>query len=101
MQNYTPMIEKLYNEIGEWSKDVFADADSIDHIKKMIIEGEEVINDPDDIYEYADCLISLFAAAYKRNFDFHHLIYVTHNKLKINKKREYIKLDNGTYQHKE
>ena len=93
------MGSALYNEIGEWSKSAFPDANSIAHIIKMKHEAQEVIEAPYDTKEYADCLIALVAAAYKADICLFELIEATKDKLEINKKRKWVKLTDGTYQH--
>jgi hypothetical protein len=60
--------KKFYNELGEWAKVAFPDAGPVEHLKKLIAEANEAIQAPDDIEEYADCLMCLFAAALKPEF---------------------------------
>ena len=92
-------LSSLYNEIGTWSKSAFPDADSIAHMKKAIAEAHEVIDNPSDITEYADCLIAIFAAAYKQNIELPELLTSIQSKLSLNKKRTWLKQSDGTYQH--
>jgi hypothetical protein len=92
-------IEQLFDSIGSWSKTAFPDAGTIDHIKKLQQEAEEVIQEPSDITEYADCVIALFAGAWKSGISFNELVEAVDQKLEVNKKREWMKLPDGTYQH--
>jgi len=89
----------LFNSIGEWSKKTFPDAGSIQHIIKLKNEAQEVIESPYDIKEYADCIIALLSAAYKADITFFELVKAVEDKLEINKKRNWTKLSDGTYQH--
>jgi hypothetical protein len=91
--------EELYNDLGEWTKEVFPDADSIAHLYKLKDETEEAIKTPTDITEYADCLMAIFGASYKAGFAYDELILACKNKLSINKTRKWIKGKNNTYQH--
>lgn len=93
------MDKKLYNEIGEWSKKAFPKADSINYLEKLKQEAQEAIEEPKDVYEYADCFIALTAAAYKAGIDFTEMINAINDKLEICKEREWELLPDGTYQH--
>ena len=93
------MGSALFNSIGEWSKNAFPDAGSIEHIIKLKHEAQEVIEAPYDIKEYADCMIALLAAAYKADISFFELVEAVESKLEVNKNRKWTKLSDGTYQH--
>lgn len=93
-------IESLFDSIGNWSATAFPDAGTIDHIKKLKDEADEVIKEPFDIEEYADCVIALFAGAWKAGITFNRLVEAVDQKLEVNKKRQWVKLPNGMYQHK-
>jgi len=92
-------MNQIFKEMGEFSVDVFHDASSIEHIKKMKIEADEVILDPSDLFEYADCLLAFFAAAYKAGFTYENIEDASRIKLEILKTRQWHKLDDGSYQH--
>lgn len=93
-------MSQLFDSIGNWSATAFPDASTIDHIKKLKDEADEVIKEPSDIEEYADCVIALFAGAWKAEITFNILVGAIDQKLEVNKKREWVKLPNGVYQHK-
>jgi hypothetical protein len=93
------MLTQLYRDIGEFSMKVFPDAGPIQHMLKLKEEADEVIANNYDKEEYADCLIALFAAAYKSNITLGDLINHTKVKLSINIKRKWKKLKDGTYKH--
>jgi len=91
--------EELYNDLGEWTKNVFPDADSVAHLFKLKDETEEAIKTPNDIMEYADCLMAIFGASYKAGFTYDELMSACKDKLVINKTRKWVKGNNNTYQH--
>jgi len=93
------MANDLYTEMGRFSWITFPDATSVEHLKKLKQETDETINSPDDISEYADCLLTLFGAAYRQGFTYGELMNATRKKLEIVKKRKWKKMSDGTYQH--
>jgi len=92
-------MNKIFREMGEFSTEVFHDATSSDHINKLKIEADEILSDPGDLFEYSDCLLALFAAAYKAGFTYENIEDASRIKLEILKSRKWGKLDDGTYQH--
>lgn len=92
-------MEKVYNDMYKFSIDVFPDSTEIGHLKKLKVETDEAIEQPGDIYEYADCLLALFAASGKAGFTFDELLNASQEKLEIVKKRKWKIGDNGLYQH--
>lgn len=96
-------MRDLFNNMGEFSVDVFEKASSIDHLIKLKAEADEAILEPNDITEYSDCLLALFAAAYKSGFSFEDLEKSTENKFEVLKVRKWKILEDGTssniYQH--
>lgn len=96
---HSVMASALYEEIGAWSKNAFPDANSIDHLQKLKHEAQEAKETPYKIEEYADCMIALLAAAWKADIAFFELIEAVESKLEVNKKRNWKKLSDGTYQH--
>jgi hypothetical protein len=93
------MTENLYYKIGEWSKQAFPDATEIEHLLKLKQETEEVIERPKNEDEYADCFMCLMAAAYKANIPYEQLQLAIAHKLNVNRKRQWVRLEDGTYQH--
>jgi len=92
-------MEELYNNIGLWAKSAFPDAGSVEHLLKLRQEAVEAINSPEDITEYADCLIALLGASFKAGFDYSDLLKAVENKLLVNTTRNWKKESDGTYQH--
>lgn len=93
-------VAELYNKMGEWSKKVFPDAGSVEHLKKLQQEAKESAEAPDDLIEYADCFLCLIAAAYKQGFTFDQFMQAAFEKFAIVQTREWNKQPDGTYQHK-
>jgi hypothetical protein len=90
---------ETFLNMGKFSVEVMPDATSIGHLRKLKKEADEAIEDPKDIFEYADCLLALFAAAYKSGFSFEDLAIASEQKLEILKTRKWKKTDDGLYQH--
>ena len=92
-------MEKVYNGMYEFSIDKLHESNEIGHLEKLKVEADEAIEHPDDIFEYADCLLALFAASSKAGFTFEELLNASQEKLEIVKKRKWEIGDNGLYQH--
>lgn len=92
-------MENIFLRMGEFSVKVMPDATPIGHLRKLKKEADEAIEDPNDIMEYADCLLAIFAAAYKSGFTYEDLEIATSFKVDILKKRRWTKTEDGLYQH--
>ena len=91
--------DDLYQEIGAFVTEAFPDATPREHIRKMIQEGYEVMEDPFMLDEYADCAIALFGACHKAGFCFSDLMSAVAEKFTVIKGRKWERLPDGTYQH--
>jgi predicted house-cleaning noncanonical NTP pyrophosphatase (MazG superfamily) len=91
--------ESLFNSLSEFVFNTFPDASCNDHLKKLKIEADEAMQDNRESSEFADCLMAVYGAAAKAGFSYEELIHAGFEKLKINKTREWKRLDDGTYQH--
>ena len=83
----------------QFSIDVFHESNEVGHLEKLKVEADEAIEHSDDIFEYADCLLTLFAASSKAGFTFEDITKASEEKLEILKKRKWKIGDNGLYQH--
>lgn len=92
-------MRRLFDEITNFSKDKFPNASAQDHLKKLRQEAKEAIESPNDLYEYADCLIALIAAASRAGYSYDKLEWAAFEKLEVNKNRKWIKKSDGTFQH--
>ena len=92
-------MKEIYNKMGEFSIQFLGDATPREHLLKMKNEADEAMDALDDIFEYADCLLALYAAAYKSGFTFKELRDASDKKIEIIKLRKWEKIDDGTYQH--
>lgn len=85
-------MEYLWKYIATWSRATFgSDKDRgplgpLNHLKK---EVDEVILDPLDLYEYADCLILIFDAARRAGFTYEDLQWAAIRKMDINTTRRW------------
>jgi len=91
-------MKELFNEMGEFSIKVFHEAEAKHHLIKLKHESDEAINDINNIEEYADCLLALYAAIYKSGFIYEDIIMAAKDKLKVLKERKWDVKD-GIYQH--
>ena len=92
-------MKDTYDKMGIFSKKIFNKSDSVGHILKLKEEADEVINEPTDIIEYADCFLCLFAAAYKAGFSYEDITKACEDKFKILKDRKWEISNSGLYQH--
>lgn len=93
------MNKDVFESMGKLSNEIFSKASPIEHIKKMQEEGDEVIKDSSDIYEYVDCLLALCAAMYKSGFKYEDIITSCSEKIEVLKNRKWIVREDGIYQH--
>lgn len=66
------------------------------HLKK---EVNELLENPDDPMEWADCFLLLLDAARRKGYSVDDLVKFGMKKLKINKKRKWKKQKDGTFKH--
>ena len=87
-------IQKFWNNQAEWSQKTFgsdAERGPIGPLKHLLKEVQEVLDYPDDDFEYADCLFLLFDAARRKGMTLKTLIETCETKLEINKMRNWNK----------
>ena len=89
----------LFDAMGKFTVEKFPDAGSVEHLKKLKHEADEAIAEPQNLVEYADILLALFGAAYKAGFTYEQLLEASEGKFEIVQKRNWKRLDDGTYQH--
>ena len=65
----------------------------------LLEEVQELIDNPDDELEWADCLLLLLDAAWRKGHTVDDLVKFAERKLKINKKRNWTKHPNGVFKH--
>lgn len=94
----TDMFNQLFTAIGTFSVKAFPTAKSIEHLKKLKHEADEAIEQPSDISEYADCIVALFAAAYKAGISANDLLHASNDKLEKIRNLKWTILPDGTYQ---
>lgn len=88
----------LYEKVGDMAARKFPDCPPATHLLKLRHEAQEAIDDPGDIREYADCLISLLAAAHKEGIPLHMLLEAADLKLQIIDLLQFEKREDGAYQ---
>ena len=92
-------MKKLFSEGRGFSLKTFPGATAEHHLLKLHEEVDEAINDPHNIFEYADCMIALFAAVSKSGYSIKDLETAMQTKLDILETRKWQKKPDGTYQH--
>jgi hypothetical protein len=87
-------MRALWDEIAGWSRATFGADDergplgSLKHLKK---EADEAIDRPQDVLEFADCLILVFDAARRAGFSLDILEHAALYKMALNRQRHYPK----------
>ncbi|MEI6140737.1 MAG: dATP/dGTP pyrophosphohydrolase domain-containing protein [Mariniphaga sp.] len=105
-------LQKLINEIGQWSELTFSHQNSISklhHLQKEVAELihaiGQVLSEPDKKneevhHEFADCFILLLDAARKEGLSAKDILSAIVEKMEINKARKWGKPDeNGVMEH--
>ena len=91
---------KFQIELNAWQDTVFGHnketqgRGAIEHMKS---EAEEIIKDPKDLSEYADCLLLLLNALHCNGYNMDNLYQACKDKLKINKARTWGKRNKHGY----
>jgi hypothetical protein len=77
---------------NDWSQSRFGTPEvkgPIGPLRHMEKEVVEAINEPGDIEEYADLLILWLDATWRAGFTLEQVIQAAHNKMKVNREREW------------
>lgn len=87
-------VQRFWNDQAAWSQNTFgldSERGPIGPLKHLLKEVQEVIDNSDDDFEYADCLFLLFDAARRKGMTLQTLIETCETKLEINKMRKWSK----------
>jgi Protein of unknown function (DUF550) len=87
-------LEDLSDNLSHWSQKTFgtdAERGPIGPLKHLEKEAREALATPEDVKEYADCLILVLDAARRAGFGTMRLLVAAEAKLKENMKREWPK----------
>lgn len=71
----------------------------VEPLKHLLEEVQELIDNPDDEMEWADCFLLLLDAAWRKGYSVDDLRKFASRKLKINKKRTWTKRKDGVFKH--
>ncbi len=91
-------MHSFWEQQAEWSEATFgptAERGPIGPLKHLAKEVQEVLKDPTDIMEFADCLFLVFDATRRAGFTFDQLRDAAFTKLEINKSRHWPKPSKG------
>jgi ParB family chromosome partitioning protein len=92
LANVTDQLRILATDQAEWSQATFgADSDRgpigpLRHLEKEACEAQQC---PEDLEEYADCLLLILDAARRAGFGPMALVLAAQNKMAVNKTREW------------
>lgn len=89
----------LFEDVSKTFKEIFPTSTAVEHLRKLQHEAKEAEEAPDDITEYADCLLGILGAASKSGISLNELIEASRQKLHVCKSRKWQLLPDGTYQH--
>lgn len=85
-------VHGLWDALADWSRKTFgsdAKRGPVGPLKHLASEVEEAIAAPQDLVEYADCLMLLFDAARRAGFNLDALLHAANEKLIVNKGRKW------------
>jgi hypothetical protein len=92
-------FQQLQDLIGQWSEVTFDDASPLPKIHHLKHEVDELLAEPYDRFEYADCLILLVDAARKAGISADALVETAFAKMEINKRRVWVADERGVSHH--
>ena len=92
--------QKMQSDIAAFTDSVFGDSYPVAKLHHLAEEVQELIEEPEDRMEWADCMILLIDAAAKAGMSMDDLYSAVEDKMKINKKRKWGEPDeNGVVKH--
>ena len=93
-------IRRLQREVSRWGNQQFGQATPHSTVSHLVKEVQELLDDPYDSIEYADCLTLLLHAAHRAGINIESIIDVAWDKLDINRHREWGEPDeDGVVEH--
>jgi len=95
--------QKFQDEQGKWAEVQFDGQTCEEKLRHLQKEIGEILEDPCDVYEYADAASLLFDAARKQGISTEKILRAAWDKLETNKTRQWRKNADGTFSgsHKE
>lgn len=92
--------QNMQDDIAAFTDSVFGASTVRAKLHHLAEEVQELMEDPDDQHEWADCVILLIDSAKKAGLDMDDLYKAVENKMKINKNRKWGEPDeNGVVRH--
>ena len=82
---------------GRWAANTFGDQTTEEKLRHLIKEIREIMDDPQDVVEYADALSLLLDAARLQGISASEIVRAARKKLDVNKRRTWTKNPDGTY----
>lgn len=82
-------LRQFCNDHAKWSTETFGRRGPIGPLKHLALEVQECLDKPDDLEEYADCMLLLVDASRRAGFDIETLLDASIKKLAKCKKRQW------------
>jgi len=92
-------LRELQDTIGQWSEVTFDDTGPLPKIHHLKREVDELLAEPYERFEYADCLILLVDAARKAGLSADALLATAFEKMEVNKQRTWVEDEHGISHH--
>ena len=93
------IFQQLFREHGRFCRETFPDHALAGHVEKLKTECDEVLKCPNDVMEFADVLLVFISMASTAGFEPDEILCAAETKLNINRRRKWMKMPDGTYQH--
>lgn len=91
-------LYEFWKQQAAWSEATFgttAERGPLGPLKHLVKEVQEVIKDPTDIVEFADCLFLIFDSARRAGFTYEQFVEAAWKELEINKARKWQPIVSG------
>lgn len=82
---------------GKWAAETFGDQTSVEKLRHLHKEVDEIIDDPQDVTEYADALSLLLDAARLQGITAENIVVAAWLKLQVNQQRTWTRNPDGTF----
>lgn len=99
----TTDLKQIIKLQQEWSERAFGkDRDHVGPLNHLAEEIDEILDNPNDPFEYADAFMLMLDAIWRSPIEFEEFFRALENKMEVNRNREWHPPDeNGIWRHKE
>ena len=92
-------MKELLSEIAVWAEQTFPNEGVTGKLAHLKEEIEELLDDPTNLDEWADCFLLLFDAARKQGIEYDDIAAAMRAKFERNKLRRWVEDMPGIYHH--